>query len=61
MEPRNKYVQRSRISEKKFRQLLRLFVLDLEATKVMELTGLNRNTVNRYFMEMRKRIAQVCE
>lgn len=61
MQPRNKYVNRSRISEKKFRQLIRMFALDLEATKVVEITGLNRNTINRYFMEIRKRIARLCE
>lgn len=61
MQPRNKYVKRSRITEKKFRQLLRLFVLDLKATKVVELVYLNRNTVNDYFMKFRKRIAHICE
>lgn len=35
--------------------------MDLEATKITELTGLNRNTVNRYLMEIRKRIARYCE
>jgi len=58
---KNRYVKNSRISEKKFRELLKLFSLDLEAQKVAELTHLNRNTVNRYFMEIRKRIAECCE
>lgn len=35
--------------------------MDLEANKVAELTHLNRNTVNRYFMEIRCRIATFCE
>ena len=30
---RNRYVKRSRISEKKFRQLVKLFSLDLDAVK----------------------------
>jgi transposase len=35
--------------------------MDLEATKVADLTALNRNTVNRYFLATRQRIVQVCE
>jgi transposase-like protein len=57
----NKYVNRSRISEKKFRQMVKLFSLDLTATQITEITSLNRNTVNRYLKEMRKKIASYCE
>jgi len=57
----NRYVRRSHISEGKFRQLLRLFALDLDATKVTELTGLSRRTVNRYFHALRVRMAETCE
>lgn len=56
----NKYVRRSKISEAKFRELVRLFALDLTATQMAELSGLNRNTVNRYVKEIRKRIAEYC-
>lgn len=56
----NKYVNRSKISEAKFRELVRLFALDLTATQMAELSGLNRNTVNRYVKEIRKRIAEYC-
>ncbi|MBT7519113.1 MAG: IS1595 family transposase, partial [Candidatus Marinimicrobia bacterium] len=48
MTMRNKYVRRSHISEKKFRQLVKLFSLDLDAIQISELSHLNRNTVNRY-------------
>jgi len=58
---KNKYCKRSHISEKKFRGLVRLFSLDIEAKKVAEVLGLNRNTVNRYFMKIRERIAEHCE
>ncbi len=61
MKARNRYVLRSRISEAKFRQIVRLFALDIEATKITILTGLNRNTVNRYLKGIRTRIAQYCE
>jgi hypothetical protein len=57
----NKYLKRSRISEAKFRELVRYFSLDLDAHKITFLTGLNRNTVNRYLLLIRKRIAEYCE
>ena len=61
MAMRNKYVKRSRISEKKFRQLVKLFSLDLDAVQISELSHLNRNTVNRYLKAIRNRIAEFCE
>jgi hypothetical protein len=33
----------------------------MEATKVAQLTGLNRNWVNQYFQHFRRRLAQLCE
>lgn len=61
MAMKNRYAIRSRISEAKFRQLVRLFALDLEATQITILTGLNRNTINRYLRGIRQRIAEYCE
>lgn len=52
---------RTRISRVKFRQILRLFALDLTATQIAVLTGLNRNTVNRYLKQIRRSIADFCE
>jgi transposase-like protein len=57
----NKYFYRSRISEHKFRQLVQLFALDLNASQIAKLAHLNRNTVNRYLKEMRIKIAEFCE
>ncbi|MFW6347457.1 MAG: hypothetical protein ACOC2C_02445 [Cyclonatronaceae bacterium] len=57
----NKYVKRSRISEAKFRELIRYFCLDLTAVQITELSGLNRNTVNRYLCEVRGKIVRYCE
>jgi len=59
MPRKNKYFIRSRISEHKFRQIVKYFSLDLEAKA--HLTRLNRNTINRYFNLIRKRIAEFCE
>jgi len=58
---KNKYARRSRISEKKFRQLIKFFSLDLDATRTSEICNTNRNTVNRHFNLFRSRIARLCE
>lgn len=52
---------RARISRSKFRQILRLFALDLTASQIAVLTDLNRNTVNRYLTLTRSLIADFCE
>ena len=61
MAMKNKYVYRSKISEAKFRQFVRLFCVDLNATQIARVAGLNRNTVNRLLQGIRERIALVCE
>jgi transposase len=61
MERPKTFYRRSRISAKKFRQLLRLFALDLTATDVAQLTGLTRKTVNTIFLKIRERLAEECE
>ena len=58
---RNKYVHRAKISEAKLRQLVKCFSLDMEALKIAQLTGLNRNTVNRYLRLLWERFSQQCE
>ena len=58
---KNKYIHRSKISEAKFRQLVRLFCVDLNATQIAQIANLNRNTVNRLLQKIRERIALACE
>jgi transposase len=58
---RNRYVVRSRVSEAVFRRFLRHVAADLTAVQIAQLTGLNRNTVNRLLMCLRERMAQACE
>ncbi len=58
---KNQYIKHSKVSEAKFRQLLKHFALDLDAQQIAILCNLNRNTVNRYLMLIRKRIAKFCE
>jgi transposase len=58
---KNKYIIHSRISEKKFREILMLFCLDVEATKISEITKISRPTINRIFDKIRQRIYEDCQ
>ena len=58
---KNKYLSRSKISEKKYRQVLRLFCDDLTAVQIAKSTGVGRKAVNRLLMDLRRRIAGYCE
>lgn len=60
MEQQNRYYHRSRISEKRFRQLVRYFAMDLTASKTTELTSLTRKTVNSIFQKIRLRLSEEC-
>ena len=60
MTVKNKYVKGAHISERKFRELVRLFSVDLNASQIASLTGLSRNTVNCYLRAIRVRLAQFC-
>jgi transposase len=57
----NKYIVRSRISEKKFREIIRLFSLDNEGIKIVFLTGVSRRTITKIQKGVRSRIAEFCE
>ena len=61
MEQLNRYYRCSKISERKFRQLVRCFALDLTASKTTEFTGLTRKSVTTIFLKIRGRIAEECE
>ena len=56
--PRNKYYKRSRISEQKFREILRCFCADMNAEKTAKFCKVNRNTVNKIFFLLRKKILE---
>ena len=58
---KNKYLARSKISEKKFRQVGRAFCDDLNAVQIASSTDLNRKTVNRILQQIRHQIASACE
>ena len=58
---KNKYITRSRITERKFREIVKYFCMDFDAVRIAKLTGISRVSVNRYLMEIRKLIAEYCE
>ena len=60
MSGKNKYYSRSKISEAKFRQLLRLFALDLTASDAAQLCGLSLRSTNDIYQRIRLRMAQDC-
>ena len=56
---KNKYGHRLRITEKKFREILKYSCEDETATKTSKYTGVNGNTVNRIYGLLRQRIAEM--
>jgi len=58
---KNRYISHAHISERKFRRILRLFSLDLNAIQIADLTRTSRNSINRYLTALRERMAWLCE
>jgi len=61
MQGKNRYFRRSRLSEAKFRLIVRYFTHDLPALKVAALSDVSHPTINRRFFKLRPRIAQLCD
>jgi len=61
MQQLNRYYRRSRISEKKFREIIKYFALDLTANRTAQLTGLTHKSVNQIYLKIRLRLAQDCQ
>lgn len=57
---KNRYIIRAKISENKFKEVVRSFCDDNDALYTSKILGLNRNTINRYFYLIRKRLASKC-
>ena len=60
MQQVNRYYKRAKISEAKFRYLLRLFALDLTASDTARLTGLSVRSVNALYLRLRQRLQAEC-
>jgi len=61
MQGKNRYFRRSRLSEAKFRLIMRYFTHDLPASKLAALSDVSRPTINQRFFKPRPRIAQLCD
>ena len=57
----NRYFRFSKLSEARFRRLVKCFALDLTATQSAKLTGISVRSVNAIFLRIRSRIAVECE
>ncbi len=58
MMQKNKYIKGTHINERKFREILMYFCEDETATKTSKYTKINRNTINRIFNLLRRRIVE---
>ncbi len=61
MKQLNRYYRFAKISERKTRQIIKYFALDLTANKTAQLTDLTHQSVNRIYLKIRNRVAQECE
>ena len=58
---KNKYIIRARISEAKTREILKLFCLDIEASKIAKICSISQNSLCKIFKQIRILIAKECE
>ena len=61
MKAKNRYYSRSRITEAKFRQIIRFFAMDLTASDTAKLTNISVRSINTIYIRLRKKIAAQCE
>lgn len=61
MKQLNRYYRCAKISERKTRQIIKYFALDLTANKTARLTELTHQSVNRIYLKIRNRIAEEAE
>ena len=59
MTRKNKYYNRSRITEHKFREVIKYFCADLTAEQIAFFAHLNRNTINKILALIRARILEL--
>jgi len=58
---KNRYYRRSRLGERKFREVVRCLALDLSASDTARLTGISIRSSNTIFLKIRQRMAQETE
>ena len=58
---KNKYIFHSRFSEQKFREIVKLFCIDIEAAKVAQIVGVSRVSINKLLQPIRELISAWCD
>ena len=58
---KNKYIVRSRITEKKFRSILLYFCMDIESSKISKITQISEGTLCKIFKHIRILMLKECE
>ena len=56
---KNKYQKYGKISERKFREILRYFALDLNASDTARLTGVSTRSINTIYLKIRQRLYEI--
>jgi len=56
---RNKYGKRSKISESKFREILKYFVMDFSASQTSDLAEISRRSISNVYPKLRNRIYEM--
>lgn len=59
MKPKNKYMKHTHVSERDFQMIVKCFAKDCTAKTTASLTSVSRPSVNRLFMLLRRRIAEM--
>lgn len=58
---KNKYIKHTHISERKFKKMIKLFSLDLEAKQISNLTNISENSICKILTKIRKRLSELCD
>lgn len=61
MKQLNRYYRYAKISERKTRQIIKYFALDLTANKTAQLCGLTHKSIKQIYLKIRNRVAQDAE
>lgn len=56
MKAKNRYYSRSRITEAKFRQIIRFFAMDFTASDTAKLTNISVRSINTIYIKLRKKL-----
>ena len=58
---RNRYLKHAHLSEREFRQVLKMYCADVGALTASKLTNLNKNTTHRLYGLLRARVVEMAE